>query len=195
MLSLNRNDVLVSLVVIGLVALLWVITFWINTWLDPVFFEHVGVSWVFLPAGIRLLSVAVFRWDGVFGLSVGTLVTSIALYDDTLLIVGTAILSGLAPMLALQLLERARVVNTDLRAITPLGIISMCFVFAALNTALGQGFFLLQGTTSLSGVLAISGAMFTGDLVGALIVISLFSLALRLRSKQEPGQDATQIKV
>lgn len=93
------------------------------------------------------------------------------------------------------MLERARVIESDLRAISPLGVIAMCFVFAALNTALSQGFFLLQGTTNISHVPEVSGAMFTGDLVGALIVISLFSMTLRLQSKQKPAQDATRIRV
>lgn len=178
---MSRSDLALSTGIAVFVALLWIATFWANTWLDPVFFEQTGISWLFLPAGIRLMSVAVFRWDGVIGLFAGALVTSILLYQDPFLVLATALQSALSPLIALLLLERSRLVQTNLARITPLGVIAMCLVFAAVNALLGQGFFLLYGVSPVETAIPDTIAMFVGDLAGSFLVVSLISVGLRLK--------------
>jgi hypothetical protein len=65
-----------SLAVAASVAALWVGLFKFNS----IFFEYLGVSqyisWVFLPAAIRMISVMLFDWVGAAGLFVGAVITS-----------------------------------------------------------------------------------------------------------------------
>lgn len=189
---MSRSDLALSTGIVVFVALLWIATFWANTWLDPVFFEQTGISWLFLPAGIRLMSVAVFRWDGVIGLFAGALVTSILLYQDPFLVLATALQSALSPLIALLLLERSRLVQTNLARITPLGVIAMCLVFAAVNALLGQGFFLLYGVSPVETAIPDTIAMFVGDLAGSFLVVSLISVGLRLkRNANSPVRESS----
>lgn len=183
------HPVLAAIGIILAVAATWIFTFGLNTLLDPVFFEHIGVSWLFIPAGVRLLAVVLYRWKGAFGICVGSFVTSLYLYEDPVFITGTSIISGAAPWIVLQLLELNPGFRQNLADLSWLNLLLMCLMFALVNVTLTQGFFVYMGTTGYSAVPEISLAMFIGDLSGAILVMaSVFFLAPRLGIIKKPAR-------
>ena len=58
------------------VAIAWTLLFKLNMWLFKSLEVNQFVSWVFLPAFIRILSVLLFGWAAVVGLIVGAIITS-----------------------------------------------------------------------------------------------------------------------
>jgi len=60
-----------------MVSLTWILLFYLNALIFQTLSINHLVSWIFLPACIRLLSVLIFEWAGVFGLFLGALVTSV----------------------------------------------------------------------------------------------------------------------
>ena len=63
-----QKDLIKKVVVVLMVALSWVITYQLNILLFRNASISPMVSWIFLPAGIKIISVIVFDKLGVLGL-------------------------------------------------------------------------------------------------------------------------------
>ena len=88
---------------LGVVTGLWIGLFALNGWLfDRLAFSE-QVSWIFLPAALRMIAVLLAGWVGALGIFLGSVATSIYLLGlndpDYILIVGG--ISALAPTAAL----------------------------------------------------------------------------------------------
>ena len=183
------HDALATIGIILAVAVTWIATFGLNMLLDPVFFQHIGVSWLFIPAGVRLLAVIMYRWKGAVGICIGSFATSLFLYEDLAFIAGASIISGAAPWIVLQLLEMNPGFRQNLVDISWLNLLLMCLMFALVNVTLTQGFFVYMGTTAYFDLPHVSLAMFIGDLSGAIIVMAgVIFLAPKLGIINKPSR-------
>ncbi|MDX1454042.1 MAG: hypothetical protein R3217_01160 [Gammaproteobacteria bacterium] len=188
-----RDTAIGSVLTLLAFAVLWIITYSANTLLDPLFFKQVGVSWLFIPAGIRLLAVIVGRWQGALGIMLGTLATNLYLFSDPYFIYGAALLSGLGPLLVLYLLELRPGFRDNLVFLSIPNLIALCMMFAAINVALTQVFFLAIGITDPLAFAGAATAMFVGDFSGSVLVMVLvFPVARKfglLKHPPEPESD------
>ncbi|HEY5994022.1 MAG TPA: hypothetical protein VIU46_05405, partial [Gallionellaceae bacterium] len=100
---------------IGGVALSYWLLYYVNGWVFASFGVTSTISWVFLPAAIRMIAVLLFNWRGVAGLFAGTLATCVPVLGiasaDTYIF---PILSSICPMLAALLGSHLMNVRADL---------------------------------------------------------------------------------
>ena len=164
------------------VALLWVLLFRLNRWALSSFDVTVFISWIFLPAAIRMLAIMACDWVGAVGLFAGALFTNqadptISLTDGIVL----AFLSSAGPLVAFWCCTRWLRLPFTLAGLTAKQLLG-----AVLNAVPHNIYFFLSGrmTSPIEGLVP----MFLGDLIGTMVVLYAVSLALRLLFKRSAGQ-------
>ena len=176
----SRRDFLVYAAEVVFAAAAYILLFILNEQLNPFFWERTGVSWLFLPAGLRLLLVLLCGWPAAVGIMIGGWITgSWMLADYPWLVPLFGVVNGLAPLLAAWSARRHFGIRASLANLTPLNLLGLSLLFAAINALLQQVFYLLSGVTPASDLPAALFAMFFGDVTGALVVLFITSLSIR----------------
>ena len=139
-----------------------------------------GVNWIFLPSGLRLLAVVVLAGEGALGIAVASVfIASQQVFpDDPVTAVGAGLLSGLAPWLARRFSLAALGVGDDLSGLGPRELLKMTATFALTSAGLHQLWYAARGQSPdlLHGTVA----MAVGDFLGALLVLYVARMVLRI---------------
>ncbi len=158
----------------------------VNEWLFPQLEFVPGISWVYLPAGVRLLCTLLFAEAGAVGLLlVSWLVCFFHFFpNDPLRSFMGGILASAAPYLVYRLAQRHFGMAASLANLTPLRLLHLCLAYSIASPLLHHVWFAIQGQPDLARGFLV---MFIGDLNGTLIVIYtmkalLFVASLRPRS-------------
>lgn len=168
-----------------LVALVWLVFFELNALAFSSFEHNSRVHWIFLPAGLRLIAVLLFRERGVIGLLIGSYFTlPHAQPSDLTYELLLSVSSGIAPLLAVLLCTRLFPIQLNLSGLRGKHIIALSIACAAMNA------FLLTSSMAVSGrlygdIMQI-WVIFVGDMLGAalllLLISRLFGLINRTRA-------------
>lgn len=161
------------------VAIAWYLLYHLNQWMFASFMVSDQVSWIFLPAAIRMLAVVLFGWAGVLGLFLGALFTN-QLFGEVPFITAMtmSVLSSLGPWLAYRTCIQWFNLPDDLAGLKPRHLLILSAVGAFFICVPHCIFFYVSGiSTSLWHDLI---PMFTGDLVGTLVVLYAASWLLKL---------------
>ena len=144
----------------------------------------IGVNWIFLPAGMRLLCTLLFGLEGAIGLLIGGLIV-IQFYFPTFDLItgiGAAFITAAAPYLIYRL-ALTRGLPPSLEKITPKTLSILILIYAIISPLSHQLWFALRGFSP--DFLSAFFAMFVGDLLGTLIVVYSIKICLALlRMKQ-----------
>ena len=157
--------------------------FLINQSMFEIFSVSENISWIFLPAGLRLFFILVYRHQALVGLFLGSLLASVYLNQEplspfTLLL---ALASTLNPLIALYAVEKwssqfsLTLGNLELGAIISLAILQAFFC-----TTLHHLIFLSFSKTLQENFLGELLTMFFGDLFGIIIMMVFLILGLKL---------------
>lgn len=169
------------------VAVLWTLLYKLNSWFFASFAVSSYVSWIFLPAAVRVLAVMVADWRGICGLFAGAIVTSLPTAEVGLqYVVFVALLSGLSPYIALLAGRKYFKLNNLLDSITPKQVIIISALSALCSALLHSSFYALadESVKFLHTFLQ----MFVGDLLGTAMVLTGASAAL----KPKPSLNTTK---
>ena len=176
-----------SALIVGLTALSYAALFLLNEYLFSVFDFSAGVAWIFLPSGVRLVTVLLFDKWGALGVVLGSMMVAFhdALLTDPLTVWVAACLSGLAPLLARQVCLSLTDLDVKLQALTARGLLRMALIFSALSAGLHQSWYAWRGASAdpLSSVLV----MFSGDMLGTLLVLYAAKVVLSLDTRWRRG--------
>jgi hypothetical protein len=167
-----------------LVALVWILLFKVNAWLFASVEVNSHISWIFLPAALRMVAVMVWRWSGVAGLFMGALFTSSIWTGGSVVHESaTAALSALGPLLAVMFCTKWLGLNTRLDGLKASHVLQFAVTGAVVNTLLHNLFFYTSGMqpTLMDGMLP----MLIGDLLGTLVVLYGASSVLQLVSRRK----------
>ena len=157
----------------------------INHWvMVNIFNNGPNISWLFLPAGVRLILIMVFEEKSLIGLFLGSLTTGLIfneLNQSLGLITLISMIATLAPYLAYRIVKhfKARLsddlgqLNLDTIASLVLGVALMSTLSHHLVFRLNEGIF---GVQELSSVMT----FFAGDLIGTLVILLLVFTAFKL---------------
>ena len=164
-------------------ALVYALLFYVNDWLTAFLEVAPGVNWIYLPAGLRLFLVMIFGLSGAIGIAIASTLITLGrdLSDDIISVVGIGLISGFSPYLARLMVIRNLKINADLSNLNIQMIAISVLVFALLNTGLHQLWFVLIGIPS--GSFSNAVAMLIGDILGALLFISLCKFGIDLYKK------------
>jgi len=159
------------LVQLGVVAGLWTGLFALNGWLFDRLAYSEQVSWIFLPAALRMIAVLLAGWVGALGIFVGSLATCIYLLglNDPYYILIIASISALAPTAALMVCARFWDAQINLAGLSATHLLVLSTVAAGFTATMHNAYFMLSG--KVDAVVSSTGAMFVGDLIGTLIVL------------------------
>ena len=159
-------------------AICYVGFFYFNALIDQQFEVNRSVSWLFLPAGLRIFLSLIFIYAGTVGLILSSLVINYVSYpdldSDTAL--GIAIISGVAPLLARLFVIHHFQVNSNLHNLTFQKLLIIIFVFALFSSGLHQLWFITRNLDFGGWNLFI--AMFSGDVIGSIVFIALIKYGL-----------------
>ena len=179
-----------SLALAATVAALWVGLFKLNA----IFFESIGVSqyisWIFLPAAIRMISVMLFDWIGAAGLFVGAVITSDPVFNhnfsDAIALAG---MSALGPVLAVTFCTRWLRMPENFSGLSPRQLTLFGLVGALCNVIPHNIYFYVTDRVQspLAGVIP----MFVGDLLGTVIVLYVSALVLKYVFPERQKLDQT----
>jgi len=157
--------------------------FLINQSVFEIFSVSENISWIFLPAGLRLFFILVYRHRALVGLFLGSLLTSVYLNHEplspfTLLL---ALASTLNPLIALYAVEKwSSQFSLTLENLCLEAIISLAILQAFFCTTLHHLIFLSFSKTLQENFLGELLTMFFGDLFGIIIMMVFLILGLKL---------------
>jgi hypothetical protein len=135
------------------------------------------VSWIFLPAFIRILSVLLFGWTAVIGLIIGAIITSQPADTGHATPYVLAIISGVGPMFAVRFCESILKLPPTLIGIRPSHLFIFAITGSFVNVSLNGCHFALHNLPS-HPITSLS-PMFIGDMLGTIIMLYVGSFALK----------------
>lgn len=162
-----------TLSIVSAVAFSYVLLYELNETLFSALGYSEGVSWIYLPSGLRLVFVLLFVEWGSIGIAMASLFISYwyQFHGDGLTILGAGMISGFAPWLARAICVDAFKLDVDLANLTVPTLMKMAIVFSVLSPVLHQIWYVWRGVTQdfISSV----AVMAIGDLVGTMIMLYL----------------------
>lgn len=167
------------LAVIALSALGFYLLFQLNDllfqWLDYSY----GVSWLFLPSGLRLALVLVFGGQGAIGVILGSLCIALEDGKQPMEALLTALVSGLAPWMARWISLRYLDLRVDLSNLRLPILLKTAVLFALVSAVSHQLLFVSLGLSE--GFVSSTSVMVIGDLAGTLVMLYGVKLLVGLR--------------
>lgn len=158
------------------VAIIYFLGFHANEVLFSYLEHHRGAHWIFLPAGLRLLSTLLLGAKGAVGIFLGSLLVTWQLGESSLMghFVEPFISAG-APMITYYVALRSGL-SFNLKNLSAKILVILSVAFATTNALLQSLWDVSEGITeSFSSSFFV---MFVGDLLGAIIVIYVIRLFL-----------------
>jgi hypothetical protein len=155
--------------------------FYINDWLTEHLSYGLGVNWIYLPAGLRLFLTLIFGLSGALGIAIASFV--ICFFGqfpfELTTYIGIGLISGFAPYLARLFVVSNISISSDLSNLSLQKLAICILIYAALSSGLHQWWFAIRGLDE-SGSMSHFLAMFTGDVVGTVMLIALVKYGLDL---------------
>ena len=171
LLAVPNLTVRTFLIQLSVVAGLWTGLYALNGWLfDRLAFSE-QVSWIFLPAALRMIAVLLAGWVGALGIFLGSVATCIYLLglNDPSYILIIAGISALAPTAALLVCAKFWNTQMNLAGLSAVHLLLLSTISAGFTAVMHNAYFMMLG--KVSQVASSTGAMFIGDLIGTLIVL------------------------
>jgi hypothetical protein len=187
--SISSERSRVFLVGVLISTLLYSALFFFNDWLTETVKYDLGVSWIYLPAGLRLFLILIFGLSGAIGIAAASFAISYfwAFPADLVTCIGIGLISGFAPLLAKWFVVSNIPINNDLSNLSLQKIIFCVVVYALMSAGLHQYWFVLRGLES--GSLDHFLVMFVGDIAGSILLIALIKYSIDLVKRSKPKRD------
>lgn len=170
-------------------ALLYSALFFFNDWITEAAKYDLGVSWIYLPAGLRLFLILIFGLAGAIGIAIASFTISYfgVFLPDLVTCIGIGLISGFAPLMAKWLIVSNTYISNDLSNLSLQKIILCIVVYALVSSGLHQYWFELRDLES--GSLDHFMVMFVGDIAGSILLIALIKYSIDLVKRSKPKRD------
>jgi hypothetical protein len=184
--SISSERSRVFLVGVLISALLYSALFFFNDWLTETVKYDLGVSWIYLPAGLRLFLILIFGLSGAIGIAAASFAISYfgVFPPDLLTCIGIGLISGFAPLLAKWVVVSNIPINNDLSNLSIQKIILCIVIYALMSSGFHQYWFVLRDLES--GSINHFLVMFIGDVAGSILLITLIKYGIDLMRRTVP---------
>lgn len=163
---------------IAIVALAWVVLYKLNNVVLSSLSVTNFISWIFIPAGLRLLAILLLnRVAAIAGLFIGALITGFSLHLELIDWIVISAISAASPYLAIEVAHYFLPISGKVCEISMGQIFTMSLSLAVYNAVLHNVYFFLFHFTHRFWISTFE--MFTGDFIGALFLVYIFSIALK----------------
>ena len=168
------------------VAVVWLFLYVLNDWLFSSVAVTEHLSWVFLPAVIRMLAVMLFGCVGALGIFVGSLCTGwYSMVEPNFIgLLTLAGFSALAPLAAFLLCSRCFSFRHDLQGLGAAPLICLSLLSAAFTAGIHNLHFSAVG--HVEHFWAGFVPMFVGDVLGTFAMLYLAKLLVNLALSNQP---------
>jgi hypothetical protein len=158
------------------VAILYFVGFYANDVLFANLEHHRGAHWIFLPAGLRLLSILLLGSIGAIGIFLGSLLVAISMGQVTPLgIIVESLISAGAPLLAYYVALRYGL-SDNLKNLNAKSLFVLATLFAAASALMHSIWYATQGVAESFATSFL--AVFVGNLLGTIIVLYIIRAGL-----------------
>jgi hypothetical protein len=170
-------------------ALLYSALFFLNDWVTETIKYDLGVSWIYLPAGLRLFLILIFGLTGAIGIAVASFAISYygVFPPDLITCIGIGLISGFAPLLAKWVVVANVNISNDLSNLSLQKILFCVLVYAFMSAGLHQWWFVLRDLES--GSLNHFMVMLVGDIAGSILLIALIKYGIDLLKRDKLRQN------
>ena len=184
--SISSERSRVFLVGVLISTLLYGALFFFNDWLTETVKYDLGVSWIYLPAGLRLFLILIFGLSGAIGIAATSFTISYfgVFPPDLVTCIGIGLISGFAPLMAKWLIVSNTYISNDLSNLSLQKIILCIVVYALMSSGFHQYWFVLRDLES--GSINHFLVMFIGDVVGSILLITLIKYGIDLMRRTVP---------
>ena len=168
-----------------LCSLGWMMAWWLNLQM-PFLEKSTGVSLIFLPAGVRTVSVLIYRFRGAVGVMIGSFITGQAYFSGNRLVsqgvlIAICAVSAFSAYIAMNSVCRWRHISPDLANLSLNDIFYLVGSQSHLSATLHQIIFYSQNVNSAQqlefrSIFIDWLAMLTGDITGSLLFLGTFSV-------------------
>jgi hypothetical protein len=167
-------------------ALLYSALFFFNDWITETVKYDLGVSWIYLPAGLRLFLILIFGLAGAIGIAAASFAISYfgAFPADLLTCIGIGLISGFAPLFAKWVVVSNTYISNDLSNLSMQKILLCIVVYALMSSGFHQYWFMLRDLES--GSINHFLVMFAGDVAGSILLIALIKYGIDLMRRGVP---------
>ena len=167
-------------------ALLYSALFFFNDWITEMLKYDLGVSWIYLPAGLRLFLILIFGLAGAIGIAAASFAISYfgVSPPDLFTCIGIGLISGFAPLFAKWVVVSNTYISNDLSNLSMQKILLCIVVYALMSSAFHQYWFVLRDLES--GSLNHFLVMFAGDVAGSILLTALIKYGIDLMRRGVP---------
>ena len=160
---------------------LYTTLFYLNDWLTSHLTFGLGVSWIYLPAGLRLFLTLIFGLPGALGIAMASFFISYLgpFPHELTTCVGVGLISGFAPYLATIFVLSNLKISSNLSNLSLPKLAICTLIYAALSAGLHQWWFAVRSldeTGSFNHFLV----MLIGDVIGTIVLVGLIKVGLDL---------------
>lgn len=165
----------------------------VNNLLTAQLYLAPGAHLVHLPSGFKLLLVLVFGMVGALSVFTVSLVAGLGFYfvGELPLSIELAIANAIAPFLTVKFFLDQQLVQPDLNDLRPKVLALMGLLYAVLNSAMNQ--LLLFWNHAIQNMVDGLMIMFTGDVLGVILVLGLLRLAMRWAKRKTHATEDSQL--
>jgi hypothetical protein len=184
--SISSNRMRFFLVGALISSLLYSALFFFNDWITETVKYDLGVSWIYLPAGLRLFLILIFGLAGAIGIAVASFAISYfgVFPPDLLTCIGIGLISGFAPLFAKWVVVSNTYISNDLSNLSMQKILLCIVVYALMSAGFHQYWFMLRDLES--GSINHFLVMFAGDVAGSILLIALIKYGIDLMRLSVP---------
>ena len=167
-------------------ALLYSALFFFNDWITETVKYDLGVSWIYLPAGLRLFLILIFGLAGAIGIAAASFAISYfgVFPTDLLTCIGIGLISGFAPLFAKWVVVSNTYISNDLSNLSMQKILLCIVIYALMSSGFHQYWFMLRDLES--GSINHFLVMFAGDVAGSILLIALIKYGIDLMRRGVP---------
>jgi hypothetical protein len=142
-------------------------------------FSH-ATSWVFIPAGVRMLLALILMEMGAIGVALGTLWIEYGLLEsmDHFYSWGTAMIAGFSAYVSTLISQKIFKLQSDLSQLSATKLLGISAIYSIISPLMHQVWFVFQGKTE--HFLQSTAMMAIGDFFGTLIVLGGIQALLRV---------------
>jgi hypothetical protein len=157
--------------------------FYLNHLVNYQFEINQSISWLFLPAGLRVFLTLIFIYSGALGLCIASLFINFLSFPDFDIVtkIGIAAICGTAPLMSRLFVVHQFKVEPNLQNLSIWQLITIVVIFALFSSGLHQLWFITRGSDSGSWNLFIT--MFFGDIVGSIAFLALIKFIIKYYRK------------
>ena len=165
----------------------------VNNLLTAQLYLAPGAHLVHLPSGFKLLLVLVFGMVGALSVFTVSLVAGLGFYfvGEMPLSIELAIANAIAPLLTVKVFLDQQLVQPDLSDLRLKVLALMGLLYAVLNSAMTQ--LLLFWNHAIQNMVDGLMIMFTGDVLGVILVLGLLRLAMRWAKRKTHATEDSQL--